>query len=254
MKFNLLWICLCCVLFQICNCHNYWNTIDHFNSQSDEKSCYAQEQLNSCDSCLAQDNTVWCNSGRCMKYNTSYVECNGNCSSSTLSRNNCGSLVLSIIAVIFSFILLIVCPLCVFGACVIIIIARCRTYNKIVADCNDTSEPIPVLQLHSTGLIPIEAQTQPMIASARIITDAEAQQYEEEPASAFAVPVQVTGPINGIFVNNRAIPATGMIVTSISAPVSNNIAVATSITSPMPPTNSFPLYAPSHSYYPEQRS
>lgn len=190
-----------CILLILSSCFGNWN-----GSQYDPQ-CSAVENWDSCGTCLSKDNTIWCDTGHCFIYNNSLspsIACNGNCTSYYSSSGQCNPLVLNIIAIVFSFILLIVCPLCVLGACVIIVIARCRSYNKIAADMADFPPgPIPILPLHATASIPIPMIPQPYMASARILADAdidaEAHHFSSATVEAFAQPVDVTQPLTAPF-------------------------------------------------------
>ncbi len=142
-------------------------------SDSSESLCIYLDHITTCNGCMNYESysftdlslynaTAWCvSSGECLGFNTSYGSaynnasytekiCGGDCRISLVKRvRDCPleSEALNIPALAFSFVLFVLCPLCILSGCVYFLALRCRANNKIAID----DDPVPVVVHVSAG-------------------------------------------------------------------------------------------------------
>lgn len=136
-----------------------------------------------CRQCMSLPNTTYCpRSATCLyvRNNGTYIEpyqfqsiCDAECVGRLLySTDQCSKETVDVTALVFSFILLILCPLCIISGCLYMIVLRCRGHSKIAVD----GEAVAVVA--TAGIVVHEAHHIPVMATAQVIRDEEIQQIQ----------------------------------------------------------------------------
>eukprot|EP00981_Chlorochromonas_danica_P011454 scaffold4011_cov197-Ochromonas_danica.AAC.36 len=220
-RYCIIFIPLNLFLLPSCNC-SLLRTADN-DDFSGWEGCHYLTVWGSCNSCLNADyNNTWCsNGGLCFsRTNVSNARlCQYECSSHMVySADDCSSDSVSSLAVAFSFLLLVLCPLCVVSGCIYITAFRCRRSAKVGVDSDD---PIPVLQLATMTQTGVTFTEIPVMANAEVLDSIICTDTVPDSIMPTAVPAVTSGSIysNGNFgVRHSVRPSTTHLTSTTATP------------------------------------
>lgn len=204
-------------------CYSLLRTATDNDDSTGWEECQYLTVWGSCRSCLNADyNNTWCsNGGLCFsRTNVSNARlCQYECSSHMVnSADDCSSNSVTTLTVAFSFLLLVLCPLCVVSGCIYITAFRCRRSAKVGVD---SDEPIPVLQLATMTQTGVTFTEIPVMASAEVLDPRVCTDVVPDSIMPTAVPAATSGSIysNGTFSGHRSVrPSTTHLTSTAAAP------------------------------------
>ncbi|RYH05121.1 hypothetical protein EON65_45610 [archaeon] len=148
----------------------------------------------SCGTCLSHNmNNTWCSTNSFCFSNenaTSATACRDNCGDDSkliTSSDDCKEVPINIAAIIFSFILLVFCPMCLISGCIYVVVLRCQGKNKVAVE---PYQPLPVL--HVLNVTTNSADTHadvPVLAHAAMVFPGDSTDSPSLVAGAVAQPV-----------------------------------------------------------------
>lgn len=167
--------------------------------------CIYDTGWTTCGGCLSIHNNTWCgSSSKCFSITnaTNAVLCQTSCSRGLESdHHQCSQETVSIVAVVFSFIILIICPLCIISGCIYVAVFKCRGSAKVGISPNipipghPAPQPLPcshltppaVLEVHNAPRQPIAFAEIPAMAEVEVI--ATSGRYHSDVPMTSAVPL-----------------------------------------------------------------
>lgn len=101
--------------------------------------------------------------------------------------DDCREVSVDIAAIIFSFILLVLCPMCIISGCIYVVVLKCHSRNKVSVE---PYQPMPILHVLNVTSSSAETHAEvPVMAHAAMVTAGDSADTPSLVAGAVAQPV-----------------------------------------------------------------